>query len=143
MKIIPATSRNRNKHRLDWTSTATKGVHTARGFAGTADAAVFDHRPGELEQLGSTQRPCAPPTRPSYTPGANRMEPRAVGRQLPASDALLSAVSAVSFMQHSYADQPVHLVTPQASYGHAMLASGRACRRAVREVAVGKGQSLV
>jgi crotonobetainyl-CoA:carnitine CoA-transferase CaiB-like acyl-CoA transferase len=90
---------------------------------GSADVALFDARPGELESLELDAR-----TLLSRTPDLLHvwMPPYGTeGRwsQLPPDHGLLTAVTGVAFMQYSYEDQPIHLASPQVSYGQALLAA--------------------
>ncbi len=134
---------NRNKQRLVLDLHRYEGLHAARALLATADAAVFDHRPGELERLGlDAGTVCAQHPALLHV----WMPPHGTeGRwsQLPPDDALLAAVSGVAFMQYSYADQPIHLVTPQASYGHAITATTAMAAGLFERAQSGRGQALV
>jgi crotonobetainyl-CoA:carnitine CoA-transferase CaiB-like acyl-CoA transferase len=111
---------NRNKKRLKLDLGKFEGLHAARELIATADAVVFDNRPGELERLGlDSTTLCADFPRLLHV----WMPPYGEhGRwsQLPQDDMLLGAVSSVAFMQMSYEQVPVYLITPQISYGHAV-----------------------
>jgi crotonobetainyl-CoA:carnitine CoA-transferase CaiB-like acyl-CoA transferase len=63
--------------------------------------------------------------------------------QLPPDDGLISALGSVSDLQLSYEDRPVHLVTPQVSYAHGMLAAGAIASGLLERTRSGEGQSLV
>jgi crotonobetainyl-CoA:carnitine CoA-transferase CaiB-like acyl-CoA transferase len=133
---------NRNKQRLMLDLHQYEGLRGARGLIATADVAVFDARPGELERLGldagtllSRHPSLLHAWLPPYAP-AGRWS------QLPPDDGLLSAVSGVGWMQYSYEDRPVHLVSPQASYGHAMMAATAIAAGIYERARTGLGQAL-
>lgn len=114
---------NRNKERVVLDVHRAEGLGTARALLAQADAAVFGSRPGELERLGLdavSVRAANPGLLHVWLPPTGTE-----GRwsQLSGDDALLSAVSGVSWMQLSYEDRPVYMVTPQASYGQGMIAA--------------------
>lgn len=133
---------NRNKkvvtldvHRFD-------DLRAARSLLATADVAVFDWAPGELERSGLdavTLRTANPALLhawfPPYSP---------VGRwsQLPPDDALLSAIGGASMLQASYIDRPTYLVTPQVSYGQGMLGAGALASALLVRQQTGLGQSM-
>ncbi len=134
---------NRNKRRIELDLENYTGRSAALELIATADAAVFDTLPGELDRLGLDAASLAAVNpallhvwMPPYGP-AGRWS------QLPPDDALLSAVTGVSFMQTSYRDQPVHLITPQATYGHAMIAAAAIAAGLFERTHSGRGQSLV
>lgn len=134
---------NRNKSLVTLDLVSYEGLRAARSLLATAGAAVFDHNPGELERLGldSTTACAANPGLPhAWLPPYGQ-----TGRwsQLPANDALLSAVTGVAFMQYSYEDQPVQLVTPQLTYGHAMVAAAAIGAGLYERARSGRGQALV
>ncbi len=134
---------NRNKRRVILDMGRYEGLREARSLIAGADAAVFDHRPGELERLGldaATVCPANPALLHAWLPPYGTE-----GRwsQLPPDDGLLAAVSGAAFQQYSYADQPIHLVTPQVSYGHAMTAATAIGAGLVERAASGRGQALI
>ena len=115
---------NRNKQVVTLDVHRFDDLRAARSLLATADAAVFDWAPGELERSGLdavTLRATNPALLhawfPPYSP---------VGRwsQLPPDEALLSALGGVSMLQPGYVDSPTYLVTPQVSYGQGMLGAG-------------------
>ncbi|MGH2631930.1 MAG: CoA transferase, partial [Tepidiformaceae bacterium] len=63
--------------------------------------------------------------------------------QLPPQDQLLHAVGAVASHQASYADRPVHLVTPQVSYAQGMLSAGAIGAALYERTQTGQGGSIV
>ena len=134
---------NRNKQRLVLNLHRYEDLTAARQLLATADVAVFDWAPGEAERNGLdavTLRAANPALLhvwlPPYSP---------LGRwsQLPADDGLISALGSVSDLQLSYEDRPVHLVTPQVSYAHGMLAAGAIASGLLERTRSGEGQSLV
>lgn len=134
---------NRNKMAVTLDLRRWEGLRAARELLASAEAAVFDHHPGELDQLGlDATTVCAanPALLHAWLPPFGRE-----GRwsQLPANDDLLAAITGISFMQYSYADQPVRLETPQASYGHAMIAAGAIAAGIYERTRSGRGQALV
>jgi len=134
---------NRNKRRISLDLESYAGRSEALDLLSTADAAVFDTLPGELDRLGLDAASAA-----ALNPGLLHvwMPPYGTtGRwsHLPPNDALLSAITGVSFMQTSYRDQPVHLVTPQATYGHAMIAAAAISAGLFERSRSGRGQSVV
>ncbi len=134
---------NRNKSVVALDLASYGGLRAAKDLLATAGAAVFDHHPGELERLGlDSAALCAtnPGLLHAWLPPYGQE-----GRwsQLPANDALLSAVTGVAFMQYSYEDQPVQLVTPQLTYGHAMVAAAAIAAGLYERTRSGHGQALV
>ncbi|MGE5594891.1 MAG: CoA transferase, partial [Hyphomicrobiales bacterium] len=133
---------NRNKR------IATLDLHTAAGLAearrllAAADVAVFDQRPGELERLGldaATLSNANPRLLHAWMPPYG-----ATGRwsQLPPDELLLTAVSGVADMQLSFEEQPVALVTPQVSYGHALITANAIAAGLVERHRSGRGQAI-
>jgi crotonobetainyl-CoA:carnitine CoA-transferase CaiB-like acyl-CoA transferase len=133
---------NRNKTRAVLDLHTYDGLREARDLLASADVAVFDALPGELERLGldaATALADNPTLLHAWMP------PYATkGRwsQLPPDDALLSAVTGVSHMQLSYEARPTWLVTPQASYGQAILAAATIGAGLVERQRSGRGQGL-
>jgi crotonobetainyl-CoA:carnitine CoA-transferase CaiB-like acyl-CoA transferase len=115
---------NCNKSRLALDLEAADGLAAARRLIATADVAAFDFAPGVLERLeldGATLTKANVGLIHVWMPPYGT-----AGRwaQLPPEDSLLAAVSCASFAQASWEDVPVHLVTPQLGYGHAITAAG-------------------
>ncbi|KAA0239670.1 CoA transferase [bacterium] len=134
---------NRNKTVVRLDLRTYEGLHAARELLATAAAAVFDHRPGELERLGlDSATLCAanPGLLHAWLPPYGRE-----GRwsQLPANDALLSALTGVAFLQFSYEDMPVQLVTPQLAYAQAMVGAAAIGAGLYERTKSGKGQALM
>ena len=133
---------NRNKKRLKLDLSKYEGLHAARKLISTADVAVFDHRPGELERLGlDSGTLCAanPSLLHVWMPPYGK-----AGRwsQLPFDEMLLNAVSSMAFMQLSYAPVPVYLVTPQVSYGHAIATANAIAAGLFERGRSGRGQAV-
>jgi crotonobetainyl-CoA:carnitine CoA-transferase CaiB-like acyl-CoA transferase len=133
---------NRNKTRLLLDIRTDGGLCAARGLVATADVAVFDANPGELERLGLDGSALV-----ARHPALLHvwMPPYGVtGRwsRLPASDALLSAVTGVSCMQSGTDERPVHLVLPQVTYGHALIAAAAIAAGLYERARSGRGQAL-
>lgn len=134
---------NRNKQRLVLDIHQFDGLRAARALLATADVAVFDSAPGELERSGLdavTLRAANPALLHAWLPPYSP-----IGRwsQLPPEDALLSALGSVSYLQGSYEDRPTHLVTPQVSYGHAMIAANALAAGLFERTRGGDGQSIL
>lgn len=134
---------NRNKQVVTLDLHQFDGLAAARKLLATADAAVFDWLPGELERSGldtvsvrGTDPALVHAWFPPYSP---------LGRwsQLPADEGLLEAVSGVAWLQMSYEDRPTYLVTPQVHYGQAMLGAGAIGAALYAKLRTGQGQSLV
>jgi crotonobetainyl-CoA:carnitine CoA-transferase CaiB-like acyl-CoA transferase len=134
---------NRNKQRVTLDLQTYPGLRAARELLISADVAVFDQRPGELEAVGLD-----PTTLLADNPRLLHAWLPAYGTQgrwtrLPTHDALLSAVSGGCFMQFSWDGVPVHLVTPQVSYGHALAAADAIAAGLYEREQSGLGQALV
>lgn len=133
---------NRNKQVVTLDVHTFAGLSAARSLLATADVAVFDWAPGELERSGldSVTVHAANPALlhawfPPYSP-AGRWS------QLPPDEALLSALSGVSWLQMSYEDRPTYLITPQVQYGQAMLGAGVLGSALYERAQSGQGQAI-
>ncbi|MCZ2109900.1 MAG: CoA transferase [Dehalococcoidia bacterium] len=134
---------NVNKQRLVLDLHRYEGLSATRSLLATADVAVFDCAPGELERLGldaATVRAANPAIIHAWLPPYS---PAGRWSQLPPDDVLLEALGTISAAQSSYEDRPVYLVSPQASYGHGMLAAGAIAAALVERTKTGAGESLV
>ena len=103
---------------------------------------MFDWAPGELERSGLdpvTVRAANPALLHAWFPPYS---PLGRWSQLPADDALLSAVTGVSWLQMSYEDRPTYLVTPQVSYGHGVLGAGALASALYERARSGEGQAI-
>jgi crotonobetainyl-CoA:carnitine CoA-transferase CaiB-like acyl-CoA transferase len=134
---------NRNKQVVTLDFTRYEGLAQAKALLATADVAVFDWLPGELERRGLdavSLRTRNPALLHAWLPPYG-----VAGRwsALPPDHGLLSAVGMASYSQMSYEDRPVHLVTPQVSYGHGMLAAGAIAAGLFERMRSGEGQALV
>ena len=115
---------DRNKQRLTLNLNSQDGLRAARALLASADVAVFDGVPGELERMGlDGTTVCAdnPALVHAWLPPYGT-----AGRwsQLPAEHDLLAAVTGAAHTQFSHdADQPIHLTTPLLSYNHAVTAA--------------------
>jgi crotonobetainyl-CoA:carnitine CoA-transferase CaiB-like acyl-CoA transferase len=134
---------NRNKQRLVLDLLRPDDLAQAKRLVADADVAIFDSSPGGLEQLGLDG--------PTLTSRHDRLVhvwappygERGRWSSLPASHHLLAALTGISRAQASYAGTPVHLISPQASYGQAnclAIAIGAALYERVRS---GRGQAVV
>ncbi len=108
---------NRNKLRLVLDLASSEGLARARALCQTADVAVFDHHPGELERLGLDHATLA-----ADNPGLLHVWMPPYGTTgdlsaLPQDDALLAAITGTAAMQFSYEDRPTWLISPQVLYG--------------------------
>ena len=133
---------NRNKQIVTLDLHAFAGLSAARSLLATADVAVFDWLPGELERSGLdavTARAANPALLHAWFPPYS---PHGRWSQLPPDEALLSAVSGVSWLQMSYEDRPTYLVTPQVQYGQAMIGAGVLASALVERAKSGQGQAL-
>ena len=134
---------NCNKTRVVLDLDAADGIAAARRLLAATDVAVFDFSPARMEQLGlGAERLTAehPQLIHAWLPmygTAGRWE------ELEPHDSLLAAASCISFAQSSWDDVPVHLVTPQVSYGHGTLAAGAIGAAIFERQRSGMGQSVV
>jgi len=133
---------NRNKQVVTLDVHSFAGLSAARSLLATADVAVFDSLPGELERSGldSATVHAANPALlhawfPPYSP---------LGRwsQLPPDEALISALTGISWLQSSYEERPTYLVTPQVQYGQAMLGAGVLASALYERSKTGLGQAI-
>ncbi|HKS90446.1 MAG TPA: CoA transferase [Tepidiformaceae bacterium] len=134
---------NRNKQVMTLDLQRYDGLATAKSLLQTADAAVFDWAPGHLEQLGLdavSLHGGNPALLHAWLPP---FAARGRWATLPPDDGLVAAVGMASYSQMSYEDRPVHLVTPQVSYGHGMLAAGALAAGLFERGRSGQGQALV
>ena len=134
---------NRNKQVVTLDLHAFAGLSAARELLATADVAVFDCAPGELERSGLdpvTVHAANPALLHAWFPPYS---PQGRWSQLPPDDQLLSAISAVSWLQMSYEDRPTYLVTPQVSYGQAMLGAGVLASALFERSRTGLGQEVI
>ena len=134
---------NRNKLRLKLDLARFEGLHAARELLRTADVAIFDSRPGELERLGldaTTVLATNPALVHAWLPPYST---RGRWSQLPADPMLLSAISAVASQQMSYEDRPVSLETPQLAYSQAMDAAGAIGSALVNRARTGRGEAVI
>jgi crotonobetainyl-CoA:carnitine CoA-transferase CaiB-like acyl-CoA transferase len=134
---------NRNKRRVSLDLKTYEGRHAARALVSRADVAVFDAYPGELEGLGLDAG-----TLTAANPGLLHvwMPPfgeRGRWSQLPREEPLFAAVAGGSWFQFSWEGVPVHLVTPQTSYGHALTGAAAMAAALAERAGSGVGQSLV
>ncbi|MBA4181257.1 MAG: CoA transferase [Anaerolinea sp.] len=134
---------NRNKQRLVLDLERFEGLHAARQLLATADVALFDSRPGELERLGldaTTVHRANPSLVHVWLPPYGT-----VGRwsQLPPDELLLSGLSGVASQQLSYEDRPVSLETPQLGYAQALDAAGAIGSALVNRARTGRGEAVV
>lgn len=133
---------NRNKRITTLDLATYGGLREARRLLAVADVAVFDARPGELERLGldaSTLLRDNPRLLHAWLPPYGTE-----GRwsQLEHDELLLGAVSGIAFMQMSFEEQPVALVTPQISYGHAVAAANAIAAGLLERAKSGTGQAV-
>ncbi|MFN8507878.1 MAG: CoA transferase [Dehalococcoidia bacterium] len=133
---------DRNKRRVALDVATFAGLRDARKLIATADAAVFDDAPGELERLGlDGATVCAANPRLLHT-WMPPYAPRGRWSELPADELLLSAVTGVARMQPSYAGNPVAIVTPQIGYAHATIAANAIAAGLWERQRSGRGQAL-
>ncbi len=133
---------NRNKRRIRFDLADYEGRARALDLLARADVAVFDSRPGELERLGLDSE-----TLTSRHPALVHVwlppyGSRGRWSQLPPDHLLLSALAGVAWQQGSFEDVPVCLVTPQISYGHAVVAANAIGAALYRRAKDGRGQAV-
>jgi len=134
-------NRNKRRSRLDLDRAGDR--RRALELLATADVAVFDHAPGELERLG-LDAPTLAAEHPRLLHGwLPAHAARGPGSDLPADHGLLGAQSGVGFMQFSWEETPVHLVTPQLSYAQGLLGAVALAAGLYERARSGLGQSLV
>jgi len=133
---------NRNKRVVTLDVHRFDGLRDARSLLATADVAVFDWQPGELERSGldTVTLHAANPALlhawfPPYSPSGR-------WSQLPADDGLLAGLTGAASLQYSYEDRPTYLVTPQVTYGQGMLGAGALAAALLERRRTGLGQSI-
>jgi len=134
---------NRNKRILTLDLRRYEGLAEAKSLLRTADAAAFDWSPGELERLGLDAVSLHEENPALLHAWLPPYAARGRWASLPPDDSLMAAVGMASYSQMSYEDRPVHLVTPQVSYGHGMLAAGALAAGLYERSRSGQGQALV
>ena len=133
---------NRNKRRVTLDLSQDSGRDAARDLIDRADIAVFDLSPGQLEEAGfdeETLRVRNPSLIHLWVPPYGRS---GLWSYLPADHLLLTAVTGVAFRQASYADQPVHLVTPLGFYAQAITAASAMSTALYERAKSGVGQGV-
>ncbi len=136
-----AWNRNKVRVRLDLESPGGRG--SVARLLETADVAVFDCRPGELERLGldpAALHESNPALLHVWLPMFGTSGPWS---GLPHDDGLLTALTGHSFLQFSYEDVPVWLVAPMVSYHYALGAATAIAASLFERLRSGRGQSLV
>jgi crotonobetainyl-CoA:carnitine CoA-transferase CaiB-like acyl-CoA transferase len=134
---------NRNKQVVTLDVHTFAGLSAARSLLATADLAVFDWAPGELERSGLdpvTVRAANPALLHAWFPPYS---PLGRWSQLPPDEGLLQAVTGVSWLQMNYEDRPTYLVTPQVAYGQAVLGAGVLASALYERARSGEGQEIV
>ncbi len=134
---------NRNKRVVTLDLETYAGLRDAKTLIGAADVAVFDAQPGRLERLGLDGT-----TLTAQHPRLLHVSMPSFGEkgrwsQLPPDELLFQAVSGVAFMQMSFEDQPVALVTPQVGYGHAAILANGIAAGLLERARSGRGQAVV
>jgi crotonobetainyl-CoA:carnitine CoA-transferase CaiB-like acyl-CoA transferase len=134
---------NRNKVRIALDLAKPADLAAAKALIAGADVAIFDPPPGELEKLGldgATLSKAHPRLIHLWAPPYGE-----TGKWsgLPASHTLLTALTGIAFRQASYADQPVHLTTPQAYYGQANMGAAAIGAALLERERSGLGQAIV
>ena len=133
---------NSNKQVVSLDVHSFAGLSAARSLLATADMAVFDWAPGELERSGLdsvTVHAMVPALLHAWFPPYS---PSGRWSQLEPNEALLSALTGVSWLQASYEDRPTYLVTPQVQYGQAMLGAGALASALYERSKTGLGQAI-
>jgi crotonobetainyl-CoA:carnitine CoA-transferase CaiB-like acyl-CoA transferase len=134
---------HRNKARLVLDPDHLDDLTVLHRLIAEADVVVFDSSPDELERRGLD----GPTLTRTHSRLIHAWAPpygeRGRWSSLPASHHLLAGLTGIAFEQASYADVPVHLVSPQAHYGQANMlavAVGAALHERDRS---GQGQTVV
>jgi len=133
---------NRNKLRVRLDVGTYEGRRLARDLIASADVAVFDDLPGELERLGfdaGTLTAAYPSLLHVWLPP---YAPRGRWSYLPPEEQLLAAVTGACWFQFSWDDVPVELVTPQLGYAHALIAAGAIAAGLLERRRSGLGQAV-
>jgi crotonobetainyl-CoA:carnitine CoA-transferase CaiB-like acyl-CoA transferase len=134
---------NCNKRLIALDVKSGAGREEARRLLAAADVVVFDNAPGELDRLGFD----AASLTSQYPRLIQAWLPMygVAGRwsQVTPEDSLLAAATCIAFAQSSWEDVPVHLVTPQLSYGHGSLAAGAIGAALFERWKSGLGQAIV
>lgn len=134
---------NCNKRRLPLDLETPQGQEAAQALIAGADVAVFDARPGELERLGLD----GPSLTAVHATLIHAWMPMfgTAGRwaQTEPEESLLAAASCSAFAQFSWGDEPTHLITPQISYGQAILAAGAIGAAIYERGQSGRGQAVI
>lgn len=134
---------NRNKLRLRLDLFSDEGRRLARDLIASADVAVFDSLPGELERLGfdgATLTAAYPQLLHVWMPPYTQ---RGRWSYLPPDEQLLAAVTGACWFQFSWGNVPVELVTPQLGYAHALIAAGAMAAGLLERERSGYGQAVV
>lgn len=134
---------NRNKLRVVLDLESDEGIQHALALCRTADVAVFDGHPGELERRGLDYAALS-----EGNPGLLHVWMPPYGTtgdlsKLPQDDALLSAVTGTAAMQFSYEDRPTWLISPQILYGQGATGALSIAAGLYERRKSGAGQSLI
>jgi crotonobetainyl-CoA:carnitine CoA-transferase CaiB-like acyl-CoA transferase len=113
---------SRGKARVSADIRTTPGQQRVRALAAHADVVIDDLAPGELKRLG-----LAPDALREANPGLVHASITACGtrgpwRDLPADEALVTALSGIMRRQPGFREGPSYFVLPLCSYGAALLA---------------------
>ena len=134
---------NRNKQRIALDVTKPADLASAKKLIADADVVIFGNVPGELEKLGldgATLTKAHPRLIHAWGPPYGE---RGKWSSLPPAHILLTALNGSAFRQASYAEQPVHLTTPQCYYGQANLMAGAIAAALFERARSGQGQAIV
>jgi crotonobetainyl-CoA:carnitine CoA-transferase CaiB-like acyl-CoA transferase len=134
---------DRNKTRVVLDPDDTDDLVELRRLVGECDVVIFDSSPDELARRGLDGPTLTREHERLIHAWAPPFGERGRWSSLPASHHLLAGLTGIGFEQGSYADVPVHLVSPQAHYGQAnmlALAIGAALLERDRS---GHGQTVV
>ena len=134
---------NRNKQVLTLDLATAAGLREARNLLASADVAVFDWAPGEMERSGLESvglRAADPALIHAWFPP---ISPTGRWSQLAPIHSLLAAVTGVASLQPAYREQPTYLVTPQLHYGQGLLGAGVLASALLARARTGEGQAVV
>ncbi len=134
---------SRNKRVVTIDRDSFDGQQQMLDLVSRADVVIFDDAPGVLERQGldaGNLEAAFPALLHAWLPMFGE---RGRWSQLPHEEPLLAAVAGGAWGQFSWEGVPVHLVSPQVAYGHAMTAATTIAAGLVERAKTGAGQSLV
>ena len=134
---------SRNKRLVTIDRDSFDGQQQILDLVSRADVVIFDDPPGVIERQGLDRDTLAAAFPALLHVWLPMFGERGRWSQLPHEDPLLAAVAGGAWAQFSWEGVPVHLVSPQVAYGHAMTAATAIAAGLVERAETGAGQSLV